>query len=58
MKEQQIKEKIKGAYGKIALVGYSSERCCASADLLWRRWWGFYRKCRTWKSTEEEKLEV
>jgi hypothetical protein len=32
MKEQRIKEKIKGRYEKIAFVGNSSEGCCAPAE--------------------------
>jgi len=32
MKEQQIKEKVKERYGKIALVGSSSEGCCAPSE--------------------------
>jgi arsenite methyltransferase len=32
MKEQQIKQKIKERYGKIALVGSSPEGCCASTE--------------------------
>ncbi|HET7148571.1 MAG TPA: arsenite methyltransferase [Candidatus Nitrosopolaris sp.] len=32
MKEQQIKQKLKERYGKIALVGSSSEGCCAPAE--------------------------
>jgi ubiquinone/menaquinone biosynthesis C-methylase UbiE len=32
MKEHQIKEKVKERYGKIALVGSSSEGCCAPSE--------------------------
>ena len=54
MKEQQIKEKIKNE--KIALVGNSSESCCAPAECC-----GGGGGDSTWKeikSTEKEKLEV
>src|SRR5919198_3273293 len=32
MQEYQIKEEVKGRYGKIALKGYSSEGCCAPGE--------------------------